>query len=71
MIPKVREMADRKRCPCEFPEVGPCKKTCSCWTPHFSGGCRRCATYGSYEQQVNAAVAIAIALDGTAERSKP
>lgn len=43
---------DRKRCPCEFPEIEPCGTHCSCAQPVQSGGCRRCASYGSYEQQI-------------------
>ena len=48
-------MADPKSCPCEFEEVEPCGKFCSCRYPHLSGGCDRCCKYGSHEQQVQAA----------------
>lgn len=41
----------RKRCPCEFSEIEPCRNQCSCRSPMMSGGCARCATYGSKEQQ--------------------
>lgn len=44
-----------ERCPCEFPELEPCKKTCSCRNGHMSGGCRRCCQYGSREQRLEAA----------------
>lgn len=54
-----RETVKRKRCPCEFPEIEPCTKQCTCRTPHYSGGCSRCATYGSYEQQLSAARRLA------------
>jgi hypothetical protein len=41
-----------KRCPCEFKELQACSDNCSCRNPIMSGGCTRCATYGSYEQQL-------------------
>jgi len=47
-----------KRCPCEFVEVEACSSSCSCRTPVMSGGCRRCASYGSHEQQVASAQAL-------------
>jgi hypothetical protein len=39
----------RKRCPCEFGD--PCKSSCTCARHSMSGGCLRCCTYGSEEQQ--------------------
>jgi hypothetical protein len=45
--------AERKRCPCEF--GNPCDSRCTCANPVMSGGCRRCCTYGSPEQQQHAA----------------
>lgn len=48
-------------CPCEH--VQPCKDTCSCANPIMSGGCMRCATYGSPEQQERAAAIIAETID--------
>lgn len=46
---------NRKSCPCEFVEVEPCGKYCTCRMSHFSGGCDRCCKYGSHDQQVEAA----------------
>ena len=44
-------------CPCTL--VEPCSPNCSCAQPFMSGGCARCATYGSREQQLYAARSIA------------
>lgn len=59
-------------CPCEFPEIEACRKSCSCRTPHLSGGCYRCATYGSQEQRLTKARWIAERLDDVvmAERDR-
>jgi hypothetical protein len=59
-----------RRCPCEFLEVEPCRPECSCRLPLMSGGCDRCATYGSYEQQVAAAKDIAVKLDEAYRKEK-
>lgn len=48
-------------CPCTI--VTPCKKTCTCARGHMSGGCLRCASYGSAEQRRFQAEALARALD--------
>lgn len=40
-------------CPCTLVEA--CMRSCTCAHPMLSGGCRRCALYGSLEQQINAA----------------
>lgn len=48
-------------CPCEL--ARPCQETCACYAPFMSGGCLRCASYGSKEQQLAAAEAIADAFD--------
>lgn len=40
-------------CPCTL--VTPCSNQCSCADPVMSGGCRRCARYGSLEQRKAAA----------------
>ena len=47
-----------KRCPCEFTEIEACSSRCTCRTPVMSGGCRRCVSYGSHEQQVASAQAL-------------
>jgi hypothetical protein len=44
-------------CPCTL--TVPCRDSCSCAREFLSGGCDRCATYGSKEQQLAAAVRIA------------
>lgn len=44
-------------CPCTL--VTPCQPSCSCANEFLSGGCDRCASYGSKEQQLAAAVHIA------------
>lgn len=45
-----------KSCPCMWLE--PCKPTCTCANPMMSGGCDRCASYGSIDQRVKAAERI-------------
>lgn len=52
---EIEELKKIKSCPCEYPEVEPCDPYCSCFKPHTSRGCARCARYGSYEQRVYAA----------------
>ncbi len=47
-------------CPCTL--VGPCEPHCTCADPLKSGGCRRCASYGSAEQRLGMAQWIADAL---------
>lgn len=47
-------------CPCLL--IEPCSDMCSCRRPFMSGGCIRCATYGSLEQQTTAARFIANAI---------
>lgn len=44
-------------CPCLL--VEPCSYACSCAKPIMSGGCMRCAKYGSMEQRLNAAKRLA------------
>lgn len=48
-------------CPCLH--TTPCRDTCTCVNPVMSGGCSRCAAYGSDEQQKSAAEKIASILD--------
>lgn len=48
-------------CPCHH--VEPCSEQCACAYPHMSGGCDRCASLGSREQQIAAAKRIAEVLD--------
>lgn len=43
-------------CPCTL--VKPCKANCTCARGLMSGGCLRCATYGSREQQIEAATRL-------------
>jgi hypothetical protein len=43
----------RQACPCLH--VEPCDPDCTCVKPFMSRGCTRCCTYGSKEQQVEAA----------------
>jgi hypothetical protein len=50
-------------CPCLY--VGACSPNCSCVDPYLSGGCQRCAQYGSLEQRQAAARRIADALRST------
>ena len=45
-------------CACSIPAVEPCNKRCTCRWPHYSGGCTRCASYGSAEQREGMAKAI-------------
>lgn len=44
-------------CPCLL--VEPCSYACSCAKSTMSGGCMRCAKYGSMEQRLNAASRLA------------
>ena len=45
-------------CPCQILENFPCKDSCTCHNPVMSGGCSRCCTYGSKEQQIQSAIFI-------------
>ena len=58
-------------CPCCY--TTPCSSRCTCANPVLSGGCRRCATYGSLEQRQAAAKHIAAILDaaGSTGKSQP
>jgi hypothetical protein len=47
-------------CPCLV--IAPCSETCTCATPILSGGCLRCARYGSLEQRRAHAEWIAAAI---------
>lgn len=40
-------------CPCTL--VEPCSPHCTCADPMMSGGCSRCCSYGSKEQQIESA----------------
>ncbi len=44
-------------CPCLYTE--PCRSSCTCANPGLSGGCGRCAKYGSNKQQKAAAEYLA------------
>lgn len=50
-------------CPCS--KVTPCSTNCSCSNKLMSGGCARCCSYGSAEQQLNAAVKLANIIDNS------
>lgn len=54
-----RAEAAERGCPCQL--ATPCLPTCTCAHPLLSGGCRRCARYGSDQQRVAHAVAIVAA----------
>lgn len=43
-------------CACSL--VAPCSGKCTCRWPWLSGGCQRCATYGSRDQQMESASRI-------------
>lgn len=49
-------------CPCTVEGIEPCSYACTCANPVMSGGCSRCATYGSPEQQRAAAEYLVAAL---------
>jgi hypothetical protein len=46
---------ERSGCPCTVEGIEPCSYACSCAHPFMSGGCQRCAAYGSLEQRQAAA----------------
>lgn len=54
-------------CPCLL--VEPCGAMCSCARPFMSGGCRRCARYGSESQRRTAAIRIANVIDAATHGS--
>lgn len=61
-------------CPCTL--VTPCSYACSCANGVMSGGCSRCASYGSKEQQLAAANRLMSLTElpvdrGTCEGGKP
>ncbi len=56
-------MEKRLACPCQYEEVEPCKPHCTCRSSVMSGGCDRCATYGSLEQRIRKAKKLAEILD--------
>lgn len=61
-------MTDRMRtygCPCTL--VTPCSAHCTCADPVQSGGCKRCASYGSVEQRTRTAEWIARLLKSALE----
>lgn len=55
-------------CPCHFTD--PCKPNCTCHNPFLSGGCSRCCTYGSKEQQKNHAKVLAKIIDAALSTPK-
>jgi hypothetical protein len=44
-------------CPCLYTE--PCHERCTCISPVSSSGCRRCCSYGSFEQRTAMAQLLA------------
>lgn len=52
---------EHKTCPCNYTE--PCSYNCTCANPMMSGGCLRCAGYGSDEQREKKAKEIAKAIE--------
>ncbi len=48
-----RQIEKENGCPCVL--VDPCQHSCTCANPAQSGGCKRCARYGSTSQRVSAA----------------
>lgn len=50
-------------CPCLY--TVPCSDNCSCAHPYLSGGCSRCAKYGSEEQRKSAAEYLAKVIDAS------
>src|SRR5258708_2868411 len=52
----------RDGCPCTVEGIEPCRSSCSCANWAMSGGCDRCARYGSLEQRQRAAKQIIAAL---------
>lgn len=59
--PDTKIAAHGSTCPCVI--VTPCQSACSCADKYMSGGCMRCATFGSAKQRREAAAAIAHRLD--------
>lgn len=55
------ELAAQTTCPCTL--AAPCSDACTCANPLMSGGCTRCATYGSDEQRKAMAEHIASQTD--------
>ena len=53
-------------CPCHY--TTPCSYACSCAHPTMSGGCHRCATYGSLEQRKEWAERLAKIIDDGLDR---
>jgi hypothetical protein len=58
-------LTDPSGCPCCY--TTPCKKQCTCAHPYMSGGCDRCASYGSLEQRKAAAERLAKIIDAAKE----
>ena len=48
-------------CPCIY--IGACRYSCTCVSPHMSGGCSRCCQYGSKEQRTASAKRLAMLID--------
>lgn len=61
-------MTISRGCPCLHTE--PCRPSCTCVRPESSAGCLRCCSYGSAEQQADAARRIAFAVGARDERER-
>lgn len=59
---------EEKACPCLHTK--PCKQDCSCANPVMSGGCNRCCSYGSKEQQEEKAEWLAEVIDKAIDERK-
>jgi 8-oxo-dGTP diphosphatase len=53
---------EHRACPCIH--TTPCRPDCTCVQPFSSFGCRRCASYGSPEQQRAKSESLATRIDG-------
>ncbi len=56
-VAKLPSVDDWSGCPCTL--VTPCRSSCTCAYRGLSGGCGRCASYGSAEQRLSAARRLA------------
>lgn len=59
-ISEALDLALDSGCPCK--RIAPCSAACTCANPLNSGGCRRCALYGSASQRNAVARRIALAI---------
>lgn len=62
---EIEEVAAVNGCPCLV--INPCSQQCSCAHPAMSGGCLRCAWYGSLKQREASARRIAAVADAPSQ----